>query len=198
MSEASQKKKRSPVERLIVWGLIALLLVVVLIEYRASTNFNAAQAYLSEAVDRRPTPTIDEVKSKVSGASVGPKETDKLGTDEYEFAFFSLFKSDTYKLRVQMLESPTDGPEPAEGERRIAEVYVPAVAESVRKEHADFIVNTPHAPPLPDNGSGGGGAEDGGGSNPEGQAGPDSTSPEGGEQESSSEPDDDQTPPAKE
>lgn len=201
MSEASPKKKRSPAERLVVWGLIAVLLVVVLIEFRASTNFNAAQEYLSDAVERHPTPTIDEVKSKISGASVGPKETDKLGTDEYEFAFFSLFKSDTYKLRVQLLELPSDGPQPAEGERRIVEVYVPAIAEEVRKEHEDFIVNTPHDLPDADDGTGSGdvgaehGAEYGGESNSESQPEPESTSPEGGEQESPSEPAGDQTPP---
>lgn len=196
MSETSQKKQRSPIERLIVWGLIATLLVVVFIEYRASTNFNAAQAYLSDAVERQPGPTLDEVKSKISGASVGPKLTDKFGTDEYEFAFFSLFKSDTYKLRVQLLEIPADGPEPAEGERRVVEVYVPSVAEEVRKEHADFIVNTPHAPPLSGSGSGEG-AEDGGESDSEGQANPGSASADGEAKESPSGVDA-QSPPAEE
>ncbi|MEP3482730.1 MAG: hypothetical protein ABJZ55_26030 [Fuerstiella sp.] len=189
MSEASQKKKRSPIERLIVWGLIAMLLVVVLIEYRASNNFNAAQEYLSEAVERKPTPTIDEMKARISGASIGQKQTDEFGTEEYELAFFSLFKSDTYKLRVQLLEIPTDSPELAEGQRRIAEVYAPSVAEAVRNEHDDFIKNTPHAPPLLDNGAGL--APDGDKPDSEGEADSDSTSPEDEEKKSSTGPADD-------
>ena len=55
------------------------------------------------------------------------------------------------------MEKPTDGSELADGERRIAEVYVPAVAEAVRKEHDEFIVNTPHDLPDADDGTGTGG-----------------------------------------
>lgn len=195
MSEASQEKKRSPVERLVVWGLIVGLLVVVLIEYRASNNFNAAQEYLSDAVERQPSPTLNEVKAKISGASMGAKQTDKFGTDEYEFAFFSLFKSDTYKLRVQLLELPADKSELADGERRIAEVYVPSVAEAVRKEHEEFIVNTPHDLPDADDGTGSGEASGGFGGEPPSESTNDA---DGEEKESPPNADSDQSPPDKE
>lgn len=151
MPEAPEKKKRSPIERMIVWGLIAAMLVVVVIEYLASKNFNATQDYLTKAVETQPTPTLDEMKSKISGASIGPKQKDKLGTDEYELTFFSLFKSEAYKLRVQMLTVPEGGAELAEGERRIAEVYAPHIVESVRKEHEQAIKTKPD---LPDAGNG--------------------------------------------
>ena len=102
---APAKKKRSPVERLIVWGLIGVLLVVVLIEYRASRNFNAALQTM-EVMDH---PTLDELKAQISGETVSEKQTDKTGTVEVEFGFLSLFKGDKYKLRVQLADIPKNG-----------------------------------------------------------------------------------------
>lgn len=139
MSEATEKKKRSPLERFIVWGLIAALLVVVLIEFLASKNFNAAGEYLETSIGKRPT--LDEVKANCSGASFGTKQKDKLGTEEVELSFFSIFKSADYKLRLQFLDVPDNASDEQRadmtaGGGRIADYYNPAGMAAVKEEVA--------------------------------------------------------------
>ena len=136
---SSEKKKRSPVERMIVWGLIAAMLVVVVIEYRASTNFNAAQNYLMEVDVKRPT--LDEVKSELSGANFSEKRVDKVGTDEYEISFTSLFKANDYKLRIYMMEQSEADGDLAEGDRRVGGHYGLMEVEDVVKEQQNQITD---------------------------------------------------------
>ena len=141
MSDAPEKKKRSPVERLIVWGLIGVLLVVMLIEYRASRNFNAASQTMSEMQ----RPTLDELKGQISGETVSEPQTDKLGTSEVEFSFFSFFKADKYKLRVQLADIPKDGGEEliaklSAGGGTVVDFYQPdALAEA--QDHRATVSN---------------------------------------------------------
>lgn len=100
--EASNgKKSRSPIERLIVWGIIAIALGIVFIEFRAQKGYTATMEALSNAYDsatkRLP---LTEVEALMSG---GPSKAVKLEDDSkthYVYSWFSIFKGKDYVLNV--------------------------------------------------------------------------------------------------
>lgn len=204
MSEAAEKKKRSPVERLIVWGLIAAMLVVVFIEYRASQGYNAMETYLQAEISKRPT--IDELKAKFSSASVSDKQKDAMGTEEVEFSFFSIFKADAYKLRVQLLEvsddvSDEEREKMTAGGGRAVDYYQPAGLAAVREEAAkaaeeaskEPTSENPGAPPqMDDPGMGGTGGGEHGTDRPD-EDGPDEGEGEGDPEADATEPEEEGT-----
>ena len=168
MSEAPEKKKRSPVERLIVWGLIGVLLAVVFVEYRASKNFQAAYDYLD---NMKPSehPTLDDLKGQLSGASVSEKMQDDLGTDEVELSFFSFFKSDKYKLRLQLADIPKGADQElaaklSAGGGTVVHFYQPDLLaqERNRKIEVPEVIDDELQQPTGQAGAGGGGGGGGG------------------------------------
>lgn len=153
MSDAP-KKTRSPVERIIVWGLILLMLVVVGIEYRAKTNYDKALNVFSEMGK----PTFGELKAAVSGATVGEPQENDFKVLEVPFKFFSFFKD--YRMMAQLSDA-------AEGtamdDRKVAEFYTPVALEDEQDKAQIIPVVVPEGgATLPSPPSGGAGA--GGGS----------------------------------
>ena len=100
--EASNgKKSRSPIERLIVWGIIGIALGIVFIEFRAQKGYTATMEALSNTYDsatkRLP---LTEVEALMSG---GPSKSVKLEDDSknhYVYSWFSIFKGKDYVLNV--------------------------------------------------------------------------------------------------
>ncbi len=90
---APSAKQRSPIEKMLVWGGIAVLAGVVFIEYRAQRANQAAMTWLEENENKQPT--LDEVRAALSGASETPFEDRE---DAIAFNWFSLFKSKDYEV----------------------------------------------------------------------------------------------------
>ena len=87
----SNAKQRSPVEKCLVWGGIAILAGVVFIEYRAKTAFDSAMTWLGD--HENSNPKIEEVRSALAGATEG-----KESEEAVSFNWFSLFKSKDYEI----------------------------------------------------------------------------------------------------
>lgn len=79
---AGAKKRRSPVERAVVWGLMVALGIAVLIEGRASLAFKSSyerlQARLDEAEQQDAAVTESDVKALVTGYSGEPVVNEHL------------------------------------------------------------------------------------------------------------------------
>ena len=94
-------KKRSPIERAVVWGGIVAMLVVVYMEWSSRQGFDAAMASLETAVHKTDNEgtakglPVAEVANHVKGYVTRGEETqDKTKKITYQWP--SLFK--TYKL----------------------------------------------------------------------------------------------------
>ncbi|WP_145451877.1 tetratricopeptide repeat protein [Gimesia panareensis] len=96
------KKKRSPIERALVWGLIAVALLVVLIEWNARSGYSKTLAALQERIELSdqqngaPFP-LDEARTMVSGFPLGKEELTDRGK-RLQYHWFSLFR--TYDLQL--------------------------------------------------------------------------------------------------
>ena len=91
------KKKRSPVERAIVWGLIAVALLVVLIEWNARAGYSKTLAALQERIELSDKQNgeaflLDEAKTMISGFPLGKEELTNKGK-RLQYHWFSLFRS---------------------------------------------------------------------------------------------------------
>ncbi|QDT95872.1 hypothetical protein [Gimesia aquarii] len=111
--------KRNPLERILVWGGITVLIVIVAIEYRAKQNYDASVSALQEVANGIRDVSIDEARQLMIGFSQkeGPRPNDQ-GLNTYHYQWFSLFKGGTYQLTLiengdQTLNS-FDGPAFAE------------------------------------------------------------------------------------
>lgn len=93
--------KRNPLERLLVWGSIIVLLAIVLIEYRAKQSYDSSVAGLQEVADGSRDILIDEARQLMVGfsESEGPIK-DAEGLNTYHYQWFSLFKKGTYQLTL--------------------------------------------------------------------------------------------------
>lgn len=117
--EPAAQKKRNPLERILVWGGIFVLVAIVLIEYRAKQNYDASVTALQEVADGSRDVPIDEARQKMVGFSQqqGP-QPDSRGLNAYHYQWFSLLKGDTYQLTLVEDEDHTlktfDGPAFAE------------------------------------------------------------------------------------
>lgn len=96
------KQKRSPIERAIVWGLIAAALVVILIEWNARSGYSKSLAALQERIELSDQPNgepfrLDEAKTMVTGFPLGTEELTDRGK-RLQYHWFSLFR--TYDLQL--------------------------------------------------------------------------------------------------
>jgi hypothetical protein len=84
-----------------VWGVIALLLGVVVVEYRAKQGYDATISNLQSASDGTRDVSMDEARKLVVGASrvTGPV-ANAQGLETYTYSWFSLFRSRMYQLTL--------------------------------------------------------------------------------------------------
>ncbi|WP_278471124.1 tetratricopeptide repeat protein [Gimesia maris] len=99
---ATGKKKRSPIERTIVWGLIALALIVVLLEanarYGYSSTLESLQSRLSQADKNKGQELIlKEAKGLVKGFPYGDERLTNKGK-QLQYRWPSLFRTFAIEL----------------------------------------------------------------------------------------------------
>ena len=105
VNEPLVSPQRSPIERVIVWGGIGLLLVVALIEARAlrgyGTSLSAVQAALAN--DEEVQITLDDARELMAfGPSESIRESNSAFLKHHQFSWFSLFKSGQYELTLDI------------------------------------------------------------------------------------------------
>lgn len=105
--EAEIPKSRSPVERAIVWTLIAGLCVVLGIEYLSQRGYNSTRVALEELLENpEAMVAMSKVRTLISGS---PSETQakgkKRGTEVIELRWFSLFKHYQVDLTIEADEA---------------------------------------------------------------------------------------------
>ena len=117
------KKPRSPVERVIVWGLILILVAVIFIEWRAKTNYDASfEAVQQEmkASDEGPALTLQAAENLREGnpsRSPGEENLNLVTT----YRWFSFFKDYEFSLVYTS--------DPEEANRVILEFRTPEAVE---------------------------------------------------------------------
>ena len=96
------QKQRSPIERMLVWGLIGILLVLLAFEWWVRNSFVKGQGVLRDAVaagDTGQAPSIDEVEKRLSGSPSKSTKKSVMGqTVVYQWR--SLFKSYTLEVEI--------------------------------------------------------------------------------------------------
>lgn len=118
-TDSGSSHKRNPLERILVWGGITVLIVIVAIEYRAKQNYDASVSALQEVANGVRDVSIDEARQLMIGFShkEGPRPNDQ-GLNTYHYQWFSLFKGGTYQLTLIENDDQTlnsfDGPAFAE------------------------------------------------------------------------------------
>lgn len=141
MQNSVAAKKRSPVERVIVWGGIVLMLGVLLIEYRAKTGYDTTISALLSLSDTNGDVTMEEARQKMTGfTSVNGPVPNADGQDVYTYRWFSILKWGTYEVS---LTSSKD-------KRLLRTFNGPAFAEDpdvVAARAADSNADYPDAPP---------------------------------------------------
>ena len=112
-------KSRSPVERVVVWGLIAALIVVLGIEGYAKTTYDSTLSTLKSKIDESEASgdvTLTQAQGYVRGAYRRAESQDKRGK-RVVFRWFSLFKQYIVQLNatqqdiVLSYETPDAPPE---------------------------------------------------------------------------------------
>ncbi|MFH1299774.1 MAG: hypothetical protein ABIK07_01840 [Planctomycetota bacterium] len=101
-SQPVEKKKRSPVERAVVWGLIAVALVVILIEWNARSGYSTTLTAMQDRIalaDKDPAQefSLAEAKTMVKGYPYGDEKLTKNGK-QLQYRWLSLFR--TYALQL--------------------------------------------------------------------------------------------------
>ena len=111
VDEPSDKPPRNPVERVIVWGLIGVLLVVMGIEARAQRGYamslNAFQTAFSDGEEVEIT--LNDARRLMALGPAEVKAPDEHGPyhyyDYYRFSWFSLFKSGDYEITLKVTDN---------------------------------------------------------------------------------------------
>lgn len=111
VDEPSDKPPRNPVERVIVWGLIGVLLVVMGIEARAQRGYamslDAFQTTFSDGEEVEIT--LDDARKLMALGPAEVKAPDEYGPyhfyDYYRFSWFSLFKSGDYEITLKVTDN---------------------------------------------------------------------------------------------
>lgn len=114
---ASPARKRSPIERAVVWGAILLLLGVVGVEYKTKADYSATLNKLEEDINSGNPVLLDNLQDYVKGYAVRSEEQKK---DEKIVTLHwpSLFKNYTLILpvepnnRISSFDTPDSKPEP--------------------------------------------------------------------------------------
>ncbi|QDU49301.1 hypothetical protein [Gimesia panareensis] len=139
-AESASPKKRNPLERLLVWGGIIILLGVVLIEYRAKQNYDATVSALQEVANGERDIPINEARNLMVGysQSEGPVPNQQ-GLNTYHYQWFSLLKSGTYQITLvenkDRLLKTFDGPAFAEDPD--------VLAARIKEANSDDVESTP-------------------------------------------------------
>ena len=99
-----KKKKRSPVERAVVWGVISAFLIVILIEGNARYGFSSTLAELQNRIGQQDNGKgqeflLVEAKEMVKGFPYGEERLTKRGK-QLQYRWFSLFR--TFALQLSM------------------------------------------------------------------------------------------------
>ncbi|MCA9005164.1 MAG: hypothetical protein KDA70_07795 [Planctomycetaceae bacterium] len=100
--ETVGKKKRSPIERTIVWGLISVALIVVLLEanarYGYSNTLESLQSRLSQADNNKGQElNLNEAKGLIKGFPYGDERLTNNGK-QLQYRWFSVFRSFAIQL----------------------------------------------------------------------------------------------------
>ncbi|NOX56100.1 MAG: EF-hand domain-containing protein [Planctomycetes bacterium] len=106
---AAPAKKRSPVERAIVWGVIVVLAIVAVIEWRARRSFSQAvegiRAALRASDESLDDVTLEEAEAMIHGAKLEPAP--KQGPyDVRLYRWKGLLRTYTLRLQVAQDEVP--------------------------------------------------------------------------------------------
>lgn len=139
-ADSASSKKRNPLERLLVWGGILILLGVVLIEYRAKQNYDATVSALQKVANGMRDIPIDEARNLMVGYSQteGPVPNEQ-GLNMYHYQWFSLLKSGTYQITLvenkDHLLKTFDGPAFAEDPD--------VLAARIKDANSDDVESTP-------------------------------------------------------
>ncbi len=144
------QKTRSPVERALVWGLILVLVLVVLFEFKAKRNFdnslNALNEAFQDADQNNKFLTASQVDEIVSGHS--SVNTDKLGANRFladrqdTYTFKGLIKTHTIYIAYANA-GREDNAEPYVLQVDVTPVSVAADAVMVRDRVGDGRVSKP-------------------------------------------------------
>ncbi len=110
VDEPSEKPTRNPIERVIVWGLIGALLVVMGIEARAQRGYtmslDAFQKAFSDGEEIEIA--LDDARKLMALGPAEVKAPDEHGPfhyyDYYRFSWFSLFKSGDYEITLKVTD----------------------------------------------------------------------------------------------
>lgn len=93
---APSKPRRSPVERMIVRGVIVVLLVLVLIEYRAYRGFAGSMSAIEKCQERYSegigSPKESELRSLIYGYSGEPEVEEPLEPNEFNAQRVEIYK----------------------------------------------------------------------------------------------------------
>ncbi|MBD3674277.1 MAG: hypothetical protein HUJ26_12200 [Planctomycetaceae bacterium] len=126
-SASKEKKKRNPVEKMLVWGVIAVGLIVVAIEARAKLGYDMTLSGLTKRLEEIDAAEGDSLSMDMDGVKsylkFGPKlhEVEEDGNLKKArwIEWYSLAKPDAYRLKLIFDEDgtflfveTTDPPEP--------------------------------------------------------------------------------------
>jgi hypothetical protein len=105
VSEPTERPSRNPIERVIVWGGIGLLLVVAGIEARAQRGYavslEAVQSAFSDSEEVEIS--LDEARQLMALAPTETKQPNvSVAVDYFLFSWFSLFKSGQYEITLRV------------------------------------------------------------------------------------------------
>lgn len=112
--DASGKKKRSPVERVIVWGLIILLIVAVGFEWRGQKGYSESLQKLEDSLDDARTTgngvPLADAKGMVSmSPSISaPQDGDPPEVAVSWFTFFSFMPNRKYEIYLELDKKAED------------------------------------------------------------------------------------------
>ncbi|WP_417393365.1 hypothetical protein [Gimesia sp.] len=144
-ADSNSQSKRNPLERLIVWGGITILLIIVGIEYRAKQSYDASIAALQKVANGVRDVPIEEARELMVGYSQEhSSQSDDQGSKTYSYQWFSLFKGGTYQLRLvedeDHLLKAFDGPAFAEDPEVLA-AKIKAANSDVGESNPPLIGN---------------------------------------------------------
>jgi hypothetical protein len=105
LNEPTERPSRNPIERVIVWGGIGLLLVVVGIEARAQRGYamslDAVQAAFAD--NEEVQIELADARKLMTLSPAEVKDANSTGImDYYRFSWFSLFKSGEYEITLKV------------------------------------------------------------------------------------------------
>lgn len=99
-TDSPSKKPRSPIERVIVWGGICLLLVVVAIEARAKFGYDMSRTAIAERLEDNENAylSLAEARGLFKFVPAVSEPVSTRGHDAYTYSWFSVFKPGKYQI----------------------------------------------------------------------------------------------------